>query len=172
MTITDLTPGSPGYWADLEWRWSQSQRLHPTVDNPGFWTSPNYKQIEDRTTALLESIGKKPEKRKPLVYVAGPYSKPDPVENINKAVKWGTKLLDDGIVTPFLPHLSGTWHMIDPRPYEDWLAYDLEIMRRCDAVLRIPGASSGADKETAEAVELGIPVYLSYAGLYAWAEQR
>jgi hypothetical protein len=34
------------------------------------------------------------------------------------------------------------------------------LLQRCDAVLRIPGASKGADLDVARALELGLPVYL------------
>lgn len=33
------------------------------------------------------------------------------------------------------------------------------LLERCDAVLRIPGASRGADQDVARARELGLPVY-------------
>jgi len=33
------------------------------------------------------------------------------------------------------------------------------LLQRCDAVLRIPGASRGADLDVARARELGLPVY-------------
>lgn len=33
------------------------------------------------------------------------------------------------------------------------------VLSRCDAVLRIPGASAGADLDVARARELGLPVY-------------
>jgi hypothetical protein len=39
------------------------------------------------------------------------------------------------------------------------------LLERCDAVLRIPGASRGADLDVARAVELGLPVYKAVAEL-------
>jgi hypothetical protein len=91
-----------------------------------------------------------------MVYLAGPYSNPDPVENMHKAIKLADSLLD--VCVPFIPHLTGTWHMVSPKPYPEWLALDLEYMYRCDIVFRFPGASSGADAEVAEAWLRGIPV--------------
>lgn len=108
----------------------------------------------------------------PLVYFAGPYSNPDPVENTHKAIMLADAALNDGVVTPLLPHLTHTWHLVAPRPYEDWLEYDLRIMRRCDAVYRFPGASSGADAEVAEAERLGIPIFTTLPDLYEWAGAR
>lgn len=109
---------------------------------------------------------------KPLVYIASPYTSPDPVENTHKATVVGTRLVDAGIVTPFLPLLSMLWHAITPRPVEWWYAYDLEILARCDALLRLPGPSVGADKEVAEAQRLGIPVFDDINTMHAWAALR
>lgn len=33
------------------------------------------------------------------------------------------------------------------------------LLQRCDAVLRLPGRSSGADQDVRRALELGLPVY-------------
>lgn len=106
--------------------------------------------------------------RIPLVYIAGPYTNPDPVENTHTAIRVADLLLSDGKVTPVIPHLSLLWHLVCPRPVADWYAYDLEVMARCDAVLRLPGASSGADNEIREAEEQGIPVFHDKYGLYRW----
>lgn len=95
---------------------------------------------------------------KPLVYIAGPYTNPDPVLNTHKAIWWGTRLADQGYCTPIIPHLTMLWHTVDPHPLEFWYAYDLEVMARCDIVFRIPGDSTGADAEVKEAKRLGIPV--------------
>ena len=35
------------------------------------------------------------------------------------------------------------------------------LIERCDAVLRVPGASKGADEDVRQARERGLPVYLS-----------
>lgn len=99
-----------------------------------------------------------------MVYIAGPYTKPDPCENTHKAIALGNEVWAAGYV-PVVPHLTMFWHTITPKPYGAWLAYDLEIMRRCDAVLRMPGESSGADAEVDEAQRLGIPVRFSVGAL-------
>lgn len=94
-----------------------------------------------------------------LVYVAGPYSHPDPVENTHAACTVGTELFDTGVILPIVPHLSMLFHAIAPRQYEDWLELDLEIVRRCDAVFRMEGESPGADREVAYAKKHRIPVF-------------
>lgn len=106
---------------------------------------------------------------KPLVYVAGPYSQPDPAINVNRAVQVAAVLLDEGHVVPVLPHLTHLWHLIAPRSYEEWLAYDLHILAACAALYRMPGESAGADAEMEWAGRHDIPVFFSVPPLYEWA---
>ncbi len=108
---------------------------------------------------------------KPLVYVAGPYTHPDPVENTHKAIAVCDRLVLDDRVTPICPHLSLLWHIVKPHDIDFWYRYDLEVMARCDAVLRLFGASSGADAEVAAAYRHKIPVFRSIDVLYEWAEE-
>ncbi len=102
---------------------------------------------------------------RPWVYVAGPYSTGDVVMNVRMAVLVGHVLLQEGFF-PLVPHLTHTWHMIAPREYEDWLAYDMEVLNNCDALIRIPGISSGADKEVAFAEANDIKVFHSIEELF------
>lgn len=94
-----------------------------------------------------------------LIYVAGPYTHPDPVDNTRIAMEAADRIMDSGHCIPFIPHLTLFWHMHKPRPVGDWYAYDLEILGRCDAVLRLPGGSVGADNGVAHAVACSIPAY-------------
>lgn len=106
---------------------------------------------------------------RPVVYVAGPYTKPDPVSNTRAALDEATILLDSGLVAPIVPHLSLHWDLVHPRPYEDWLQLDLDIIRRCHAVYRLPGASAGADREVSWAGCLMLPVFRRREALLEWA---
>ena len=108
----------------------------------------------------------------PLVYLAGPYQSPDPVWNTHAVVQLASRLYESGLVVPLVPHLTLLWHLIEPRPADYWYAYDLHLLRRCDAVLRLPGNSQGADVETAEAKARGIPVFHDEASLLDWASTR
>lgn len=92
------------------------------------------------------------------IYVAGPYTKGDVVENVRAAVIAGDEIFKKGHIA-FIPHLTHLWHMIRPHPWEDWLRMDLEWLKVCDALLRIPGDSPGADRELDEALALGLVVY-------------
>lgn len=102
--------------------------------------------------------------KKPLIYVAGPYTKGDVAMNVRTALEAGERLTARGLAV-FIPHLTHFWHFAFPHPYEFWLAQDDQILYRCDAVLRIPGESSGADKEVATAGGLKIPVFTDEAEL-------
>lgn len=103
-----------------------------------------------------------------FVYVAGPITKGDQFVNCRNGVLAGERLRAEGLC-PFVPQLSGLWQMISPVDYEGWMALDFGWIERCDALLRIPGESSGADREVEHATKLGIPVFYSEADLLAAA---
>ncbi len=92
------------------------------------------------------------------VYVAGPISNGDQFANIAAGIDAAHAIREHGH-TPFVPHLTFAWHMRHPRPYADWLEYDLAWLDVCDALVRLPGESPGADQEVAAASERGIAVY-------------
>ena len=114
---------------------------------------------------------------KPLVYVAAPYSKPDPVENTHRAIKAGLALYDSGLVVPLIPHLSLAAHLVEPRPVDYWYALDIDQLAHCDALLRLPGASTGADREVYFASSIhrfscgkvDIPVFYEANAVLDWA---
>jgi uncharacterized protein DUF4406 len=94
------------------------------------------------------------------VYVAGPYSQGDPVLNVRAAIDVAEVLVALGH-TPYVPHLTILWHLVAPHDTDFWYGHDLEWLAACDAVVRLPGPSVGADTEVKEAERLGIPVYTS-----------
>lgn len=95
---------------------------------------------------------------KARVYVAGPYTKGDVAVNVRNAYEAANRLADLGFA-PFVPHATHFWHVIFPRPYDFWLALDNEFLPFCNAVLRLPGESNGADQEVLLAERLSIPVF-------------
>jgi len=92
------------------------------------------------------------------IYVAGPYTNPDPVDNTRRAIRAGHFLLLQGF-TPFVPHLSLFWHFQYPLPIEKWYAYDLEWLAVCDGLVRLPGESEGATQEVFRAEDLDLPIF-------------
>lgn len=107
---------------------------------------------------------------KPLAYIAGPY-RSDPVHNTRAAWEVAGELILGGIVTPFVPHLSLLADAMCPQPDAFWLRYDLDVLEHCDAVLRLPGESAGADAEVEHARQEGIPVFTDVGNLLAWARE-
>jgi hypothetical protein len=107
------------------------------------------------------------------VYVAGPITKGDLQHNIEQARVAGRALMAAGFA-PMVPHLTcfmGPDNVPEALPNgtkaEDWYGIDLPWVAVCDAVVRLPGESVGADKETELATRLGIPVYHSVENLIA-----
>lgn len=101
------------------------------------------------------------------IYIAGPYTAGDVAVNVRHAIEAGDRVARWGAV-PFIPHLSHFWHLLFPQPWEFWLTQDLQWLALCDAVLRLPGESHGADLEEAEAGRLGIPVFYDFPAAYNW----
>jgi hypothetical protein len=102
------------------------------------------------------------------VYVAGPYSS-DPEGGTALAMD-AADVLEDAGLCAFIPHLSHFRHLRRPRDYEHWMRVDFTWLRQCEALLRLPGESSGAEREVALAYHLGIPVFRAAADVIAWAK--
>jgi len=109
----------------------------------------------------------------PLVYCAGRFSAPTREgveENIKRAVGTALDAAAAGAF-PCCPH-SNTAHpkFEELQPYPFWIAGTLELLRRCDAILMVPGweGSSGARGELAEAIELCMPVFYDIDELQRW----
>jgi hypothetical protein len=109
------------------------------------------------------------------VYVAGPISRfpagGSQFDNVREGVLVGERLRAAGLA-PLVPHLSALWQMLAPVPYEGWMSLDFAWIERCDALLRMPGDSPGADREVAHAEDIGVPVFYTEADLLKWAARR
>lgn len=125
-----------------------------------------------------------------LIYVAGPISRGDLMENVRKAHEAGVALLKAGF-SVIVPHGSCFWGNATgtcsvagvPWPptafvpevlpsgttHDDWYKMDLEIVSRCDGVLRLEGESVGADLEVEQARRLGLPVFSCVEDVITWA---
>jgi hypothetical protein len=98
------------------------------------------------------------------IYVAGPYTIPDPESNTRKAIDAGLQILQMGHF-PFIPHLT---HYVDLRArelgksvtWEEYIQWDVQWLEVCDALLLL-GRSKGADIEVAKARSLGLKIFLS-----------
>jgi len=115
---------------------------------------------------------------KPVVYIASPYTKGDVAINTRFQCEIFDQLMNEGIVWPVAPLWSHFQHTIFPRPYTDWIAYDLAMIPRYDACLRlaaihkkyVQAESSGATNEVFEFKRLNKPVFYSIENLYKWVK--
>lgn len=113
--------------------------------------------------------------RKLVVYIAGRFRAKDGWlinENVFVAEKAGRGVARLGGM-PLVPHSIGA-HMAGTEDDTFWLTGTLELMRRCDLVLVLPGweDSQGARGEIAEAERIGLPVIFPANGFPGWAELR
>lgn len=108
------------------------------------------------------------------IYVAGPLGPNDDERRarLDAALAAGASLVQAGLA-PFVPHLwPAAMHADGLAPYEAWMAYDFAWLDACDAVLRIPGHSPGADREVARALAAGLPVFASVGEVVTWAARE
>ena len=118
--------------------------------------------------------------RKPVIYIASPYTKGDVAINTHFQCKIFDLLLSDGKVLPISPLWSHFQHTIFPRPYTDWIKYDNSLLHLYDACLRLTAElpcinykqyeSAGADAEAKSFEAMGKPVFCSIIDIYAWVD--
>lgn len=94
------------------------------------------------------------------IFIASPYIIGDRQTNVFRALDAANELMDIGF-TPYCPLLCHFWQLYRPRDEKQWRGYSLDWLKKCDALLRLPGESEGADREVAEADRLQMPVFLS-----------
>jgi hypothetical protein len=118
---------------------------------------------------------------KPWIYIASPYTRGDQAQNVAFQLRIWDILAGSGVVTPIAPLWTHFQHLYAARPYKAWVAYDNEIIERCDACLRLDARnalsgyhqheSSGADGEVATFARLGRPVFYDVEESLQWASQ-
>lgn len=110
-----------------------------------------------------------------VVYIAGPYratTERGVAENIRRAGDAALSVWKAGMVA-LCPHMN-TAFFGGACADEVWLLGDLELMRRCDAVLLVEGweRSSGTKAEVNLAKREGTPVFERLVDLKNWADGR
>ena len=107
-----------------------------------------------------------------IVLVAGPYrsgTEDDPVRlaaNLRALEAHALPLwraghlpvIGEWVALPII-HAAGGEHIADAVHQEFLYPVARRLLARCDAVLRVPGASRGADEDVRLARERGLPVY-------------
>ena len=115
------------------------------------------------------------------IYIAGPISTeigdrpinlhhPLVVQRLDHALGVAESLITHGL-WPYIPHLTIAWNHYHPHTQGYWMRLDIFWLSRCNALLRLPGASKGADQEVEEAERLTMPIFYNERSLYAWASK-
>lgn len=105
------------------------------------------------------------------VHIAGPIAGGDRFRNVGEAMAVAAKLISYGYIV-YCPHLCCFLHMIYPLPYETWMELSLAWLAKCDAMIRLPGESPGADREEEYCRRHGIPVFYSVEEFLEWVLQQ
>lgn len=105
------------------------------------------------------------------VYIASKYSIGDQAANVRASMDAFNELARLGFA-PYSPLLSHFQQIVHPLDYETWMAIDLEWLRQCDVVLRLPGESAGADREVTEAETCNIPAFDTTFDLAMYFNER
>lgn len=97
--------------------------------------------------------------KRPVVYIAGPLTHGNQLDNVANALVVYNHLIVSGYA-PICPHLAAFAHVHVSHEYETYMDIFFAIIPKCDAVLRMDGHSPGADREVAWANQHGIPVVI------------
>ena len=81
-----------------------------------------------------------------FVYIAGPMTHGNQFDNFKNAIAVADRIFKRGHCV-VVPQLTFFWNMLHENSYEAWLAMDFQWISKCDALVRIPGLSDGADRE-------------------------
>lgn len=99
-----------------------------------------------------------------VVYISSPYTLGDVAKNVKVQMDAAHRIMDLGHC-PIWPLASHFLHIDRARPVRDWMEVDIELVKRSDVVLRLPGESAGADEEVMEALKADVPVCYTWASL-------
>jgi len=108
-----------------------------------------------------------------IIYIAGKY-RGNIEENIHTAREMTIKVWEAGF-TCICPHLNTIHFERDCKcPEESYLEGDIEIVKRCNAVLMLEGwqESIGATDEHDFAHREGIPILYNMSDLVKWADEK
>jgi hypothetical protein len=107
-----------------------------------------------------------------VIYIAGKFRGPTPwaiEQNVRRAEERALEVNRLGGCVALCPHTNNRFFQ-DSLPDQVWLEGALELMRRCDAVMLVPGweTSSGTAHELEVARFRNIPAFVDLDDLEAW----
>jgi hypothetical protein len=110
-----------------------------------------------------------------LVYIAGPFRASTAWEieqNVRRAEELGFEVFKCGAM-PVIPH-ANTRFFHGQGTDQFWLDGTLELARRCDALILVPGweRSTGTRLELRDMLNRGAPTFETVAELSAWLRAR
>jgi hypothetical protein len=105
------------------------------------------------------------------VYIAGPMSCGDRLDNFSQALAAFRALAQAGYA-PLCPHLTFFAEPFMDLEHATWLDIDLPWVSVAHAVLRLPGYSLGADRETACAAHNSLPIFHNLTTLFRQLPQE
>ncbi len=138
---------------------------------PGSFTDDDEKE-SDYSLSATKVHAPSPSPPSPKrVYIAGPmFSSGRLTKNLNDGITMYHLLISAGLA-PYLPHFGVYADTLQPREEAEWLALDKVWLAQCQAMIRLPGVSKGADLEEQWCKELGIPVFYYLADLITWSKK-
>lgn len=136
------------------------------LENLELWTKPQPGGVRvvdavvhaKRTLELYEPNSLQRQTDRPLVYISGPITKGNKTTNFSQACYAQELLMQSGLFSVVNPMLTMLLPQESNITWDCWLATDLDIIKRVDLVVRLPGESRGADCECEYAREIGVPV--------------
>lgn len=95
-----------------------------------------------------------------VVYIASPYTVGNQAENVRAQIDAAEELMNHNIasISPLLSHFH---HLVYPHTWQEWMDHSISLLSNCNALIRLPGESKGADIEVEHARQMGIMVYFS-----------
>lgn len=98
------------------------------------------------------------------IYISGPITKGDQDHNFRQADEANKELIEAGFA-PLNPMFSMKSAFANTIAHHEWLDVDFAFIDCCEAVVRLPGESAGADAECDYARSIGVPVFEGVSNL-------
>ena len=104
-------------------------------------------------------------------YLASQYTVGDALANVHRQIHAAEVLQSRGH-DPYVPLLNHYWQEIYPHGEDVWLRIDFAFLPVCDALVRLPGPSIGADKEVALAKRHRKLIFYGMTEFELWDDRR